>query len=130
MVSETFFICSAYESGYGHCGDDLCNPYQVGSPEHEAYQIGKAAGAERGYKPHSPDPIQAEWCPIDTAPKDGRLIQLTDGEHRYMARWESIDRCWQAWPMSAVPGRMTHWAPALPLPPNDLANSRPEGASS
>lgn len=59
MVSETFFICSAYESGYGHCGDDLCNPYQVGSPEHEAYQIGKAAGAERGYKPHSPDPIQA-----------------------------------------------------------------------
>lgn len=41
-------IAGAYESGIGHCNDNLCNPYKVGSAESFAYDYGKEFGKARG----------------------------------------------------------------------------------
>lgn len=41
-------IANAYESGIGHCNDDLCNPYSKDSAGAMAYDIGKEFGKSRG----------------------------------------------------------------------------------
>ena len=49
MVSKVYMICNAYESGYGHGldgKDDYCNPFKEGTDEHEAYSVGRDAGAK------------------------------------------------------------------------------------
>ena len=40
-------ICTAYESGYGHAGDDLPNPYKEDTDEWHAYAWGKHIAARR-----------------------------------------------------------------------------------
>lgn len=40
-------VTNAYESGVGHCNDNLCNPYRTGTAEHIAYDIGKEFGRSR-----------------------------------------------------------------------------------
>lgn len=40
-------ICNAYESGYGHAGRQLPNPWPVGTPEHAAYIYGKQQALQR-----------------------------------------------------------------------------------
>ena len=41
-------IANAYESGIGHCKDNLWNPYKAGSAEAYAYDYGKEFGKARG----------------------------------------------------------------------------------
>jgi len=49
--TQVLAITTAYESGYGHGHQrrHLGNPYEEGTPEHEAYRIGVKEGEE-----HSP----------------------------------------------------------------------------
>lgn len=62
----------------------------------------------------------ADWLPIATAPRDGTMVDLTDGatvaEGCY---WTLCDRGWSvmgvmAWAFAAedMAGRWTHWRPA------------------
>jgi len=55
-IVEVMGICAAYESGFGHAYDDLVNPYEVGSKEYNAYQIGKTKGVGRKVVPEHPAP--------------------------------------------------------------------------
>lgn len=65
----------------------------------------------------------AEWQPIETAPKDGKWVLITEDSGTWMevARW--YDDCWCSYPQTmfgVMDGEApaSHWMP-LPEPPND-----------
>lgn len=53
MVTKTYMICTAYESGMGHGlkKSGKCNPYAAGTEEHEAWGIGYDEGVDRSGEP-------------------------------------------------------------------------------
>jgi hypothetical protein len=55
-----------------------------------------------------------EWQPIETAPKDGTEVLLTNGEYKRAGYWATRIN---AWSIDMVPPikAPTHWAP-LPEP--------------
>ena len=62
----------------------------------------------------------AGWQPIETAPKDGRAIQLVSGNWQTTGSWHKAYQCWTTngpvyskYPADEQP---THWMP-LPAPP-------------
>lgn len=65
-----------------------------------------------------------EWKPIETAPKDGTFIVMTDGTPAWpwVARWTNDDSMGEPFTAgweTAIGGRIktaTHWMP-LPEPP-------------
>jgi hypothetical protein len=71
-----------------------------------------------------------EWQPIETAPKDGTTILLSNGYHMAVARWDEnfwndANFCWSIsdWhnePLYLRGGySATHWMPLPPLPQKD-----------
>lgn len=71
------------------------------------------------------------WQPIETAPRDGKTVLVSDGEYVVVARWNTepnvwerdVDACWTvhepedyfyAWHLVDDPP--THWQP-IPTPP-------------
>ena len=56
----------------------------------------------------------AEWQPIDTAPKDGSIIDLWHRDYGRIPEnwWVVEDACWCGWDADDI----THWMP-LPEPP-------------
>ena len=70
-----------------------------------------AAAIYRAMLTAAPDP----WQPIETAPKDGRPIIVTDGAAVYgSAWWHGRDSVW----LDCDGCTPTHWMP-LPAPPAD-----------
>lgn len=71
-----------------------------------AYRMGWAEGAE------------ARWAPIETAPKDGRIIIARwDDEYAETVRW--VDGHWMWSHDGESPGegfQPTHWMPMYPPP--------------
>jgi hypothetical protein len=56
------------------------------------------------------------WQPIETAPKDGTEILLTDGHYKRTGYWATRIGAWSI--DAAVPlGMPTHWAPLPEFPP-------------
>jgi hypothetical protein len=73
-------------------------------------------------------PCSASWLMIETAPKDGTQILITDGEQIEVGHWGTVPctisaRCgWRYGPGDIYSGydemeTPTHWMP-LPSPPN------------
>lgn len=71
----------------------------------------------------------SEWQPIETAPKDGTVILLSDSIETTCGYWgapvsvfKRPDQWLSYWPMkkSAIGSLPTHWMP-LPCPPADRA---------
>ena len=68
--------------------------------------------------------MSSKWQPIETAPKDGSLILITDGHCSYAAWYEG--QCQYEWAIADDNGDdnaigemyVTHWMP-LPEPPTD-----------
>lgn len=70
------------------------------------------------------------WRPIETAPKDGSLIDLWCGDYERVAdaKWDTKRRAWVEWGIDGfdcmewvrLPDyyKPTHWMP-LPEPPTD-----------
>ncbi len=54
----------------------------------------------------------ARWQPIETAPRDGRFVFVSDSGTAIMACWEGT--VWLDW--ASYPFHPTHWMP-LPQPP-------------
>jgi hypothetical protein len=61
--------------------------------------------------------MTGEWRPIETAPKDGIDILVSDGERISVAYY---DRYWwiTSWTVEILTFDPTHWMP-LPPPPGD-----------
>ena len=62
-----------------------------------------------------------EWQPIETAPKDGSKVLLTDGDRTEIAHWwgKAQEGFWEVWtcePFYEDFKQPTHWMP-LPQPP-------------
>lgn len=64
-----------------------------------------------------------EWLPIETAPKDGREILVSDGQWIWLTRWGEGSYAEDGWIESVDDGMiylfepiLTHWIP-LPEPP-------------
>lgn len=62
------------------------------------------------------------WRPIETVPRDGTEVLLTDGQHRTCGYWSANERDPERDPDTGLVfdwllrQRVTHWAP-LPAPP-------------
>lgn len=58
----------------------------------------------------------SDWQPIETAPKDGTVIDLWSRDFGRLTDewWDIEDQCWA---LSGI-ARPTHWMP-IPEPPND-----------
>ena len=56
-----------------------------------------------------------QWQPIETAPKDGREVLLTNGKYKRTAFWARLRGVWSVDSVVGLP-EATHW---LPLPPED-----------
>ena len=64
---------------------------------------------------------QARWQPIETAPKDGQAILVTDGMHCYCVEWDEEFDWWTVDDNKLGPFRLrgsapTHWMPLPPAP--------------
>ena len=73
------------------------------------------------YTHPSPQEGMARWQPIETAPKDGQAILVTDGSYRYCVEWSEEFDWWTVDDNKLGPFRLrgsapTHWMP-LPPPP-------------
>lgn len=66
-------------------------------------------------RPSAPAP---EWQPIETAPKDGRDVLLSEGRTVWVDEWiiNGPDSCWMMCDQWEEPATPTHWTP-LPAPP-------------
>jgi hypothetical protein len=65
-----------------------------------------------------------EWQPIETAPKDGRLILARnatgdDWSGTFVAYWSTVKNDWM-YSIERVAPELTHWMP-LPEPPKTSA---------
>jgi hypothetical protein len=63
----------------------------------------------------------SSWQPIETAPKNGRLIlavtsNATSYNGFFVVYWSEWDKAW-AYSVGRVATRITHWMP-LPQPPD------------
>ena len=64
-----------------------------------------------------------DWMPIETAPKDGTELQVWNGRHQHVAKWDRVEDNWVSTIMTVtkrivIPGNVTRWRP-LPAPPGD-----------
>ena len=91
-------IANAYESGIGHCNDNLCNPYKAGSAEAYAYDYGKEFGKSRATEHSVGDAIPQDWKGVDGA-----------------IAWHLIDRHGEGW--GHIGDLMNAWLRAN-TPPN------------
>lgn len=63
-----------------------------------------------------------DWQPIESAPKDGRIVLLVDGERCYSGYWtddlEDDGANWWIPDGDAIIGddKFTHWLPMIPHP--------------
>lgn len=71
--------------------------------------------------------IPSDWQPIDTAPRDGTIVELTDGDMTFAMRWSATQRnpffapgvtgMWvvpngsMTWTEHDPDGAPTHWRP-------------------
>lgn len=75
----------------------------------------------------------ARWQPIETAPKDGTLVDLWAGERIADCAWNVPSNCWAERSVSSFSGRPywavvnnpTHWMPlpAAPTNPEDAPHA-------
>ena len=77
-------IANAYESGIGHCNDNLCNPYKEGSAEAFAYDYGKEFGKARGISQSVPVVWEPEVIAKSIAPM---LEEWVDIGNRNGGNW-------------------------------------------
>ena len=80
-----------------------------------------ATAAAQGFRDGAAKEQQAEWQPIETAPKDGQAILVTDGRGCYCVEWDEEFDWWTVDDNKLGPFRLrgsapTHWMP-LPAAP-------------
>ena len=80
-----------------------------------------ATAAAQGFRDGAAKEQQAGWRHIETAPKDGQAILVTDGRGRYCVEWDEEFDWWTVDDNKLGPFRLrgsapTHWMP-LPPPP-------------
>ena len=73
------------------------------------------------YAAPSPPEGMAGWQPIETAPKDGQAILVTDGMDCYCVEWDEEFDWWTVDDNKLGPFRLrgsapTHWMPLPPAP--------------
>ena len=73
------------------------------------------------YTHPSPSEGMAGWQPIETAPKDGQAILVTDGMYCYCVEWDEEFDWWTVDDNKLGPFRLrgsapTHWMPLPPVP--------------
>ena len=81
-----------------------------------------ATAAAQGFRDGAAKEQQAEWQPIETAPKDGQAILVTDGMDCYCVEWDEEFDWWTVDDNKLGPFRLrgsapTHWM-KLPEAPN------------
>ena len=80
-----------------------------------------ATAAAQGFRDGAAKEQQAEWQPIETAPKDGQAILVTDGMDCYCVEWDEEFDWWAVDDNKLGPFRLrgsapTHWMPLPPVP--------------
>jgi hypothetical protein len=70
----------------------------------------------------------SEWQPIETAPKDGRMILVWRDSGVHLMRWKAIGEhgFWDEWhvKLKHLSSHPTHWMP-LPDPPSSAPQETP-----
>lgn len=91
-------VCGAYESGFGHgaAADGLPNPYNAGSSEFEAYQIGVDAGYAESKRGAAHETEAKPCCDIHAA---------HPGKHRGGCPDETVETL----PCGCQPSRTATW---------------------
>ena len=88
-----------------------------------------ATAAAQGFRDGAAKEQQAEWRHIETAPKDGQAILVTDGMDCYCVEWDEEFDWWTVDDNKLGPFRLrgsapTHWmpTPAAPGPADGESN--------
>ena len=80
-----------------------------------------ATASAQGFRDGVAKGQQARWQPIETAPKDGQAILVTDGMDCYCVEWDEEFDWWTVDDNKLGPFRLrgsapTHWMPLPPAP--------------
>ena len=105
-------------------------PAQPAQPAQRFDAADMATAAAQGFRDGAAKEQQAEWQPIETAPKDGQAILVTDGMDCYCVEWDEEFDWWAVDDNKLGPFRLrgsapTHWM-KLPEAPGPADGERNE----